>query len=109
MPRPEGPFQVLERVNDNAYKIDFPSDFQVFSTFNFTDLGPNEDDDNMINLRSNFAKQGEDDGGTSWTSSESQKTTPNRQDLGLAVVEENHLWHNLVCAINQLGFVCYVC
>ena len=67
MPREEGPFKVLERVNDNTYKIDLPSDYQVSATFNVSDLSPYEDDNNVANLRSNFAKQGEHDGGKSWT------------------------------------------
>jgi len=29
MPRAKGPFEDLERVNDNAYKIDLPGDYQV--------------------------------------------------------------------------------
>ena len=38
-PRGDGPFQVLERINDNAYKIDFPSEYgNVSATFNVTDL-----------------------------------------------------------------------
>jgi len=31
---------VLEKVNDNAYKLDFPVDFEVSPTFNVTDLRP---------------------------------------------------------------------
>ena len=33
-PRGDGPFKVLERINDNAYKIDLPSEYRVTSTFN---------------------------------------------------------------------------
>ena len=58
MPRAEGLFEVLERVNDNAYKIDFPGDFQVSPMFSVTDLRPHEDDDNLINSRSNFSNKG---------------------------------------------------
>jgi len=68
MPRAEGPFKVLEKVNDNAYKIDMPGASQVSVTFNVTYLSPHEGDDNLINFRSNFTKQGEDDGGPSWMS-----------------------------------------
>ncbi|XP_065871915.1 uncharacterized protein [Euphorbia lathyris] len=37
-PRGDGPFRVLERVNDNAYKIDLPGEYNVSATFNVTDL-----------------------------------------------------------------------
>ena len=38
-PRRDGPFQVLERINDNAYKIDLPSHYSnVSATFNVADL-----------------------------------------------------------------------
>ncbi|XP_070054636.1 uncharacterized protein [Nicotiana tomentosiformis] len=37
-PRGDGPFQVLERIGDNAYKLDLPGEFQVSATFNVTDL-----------------------------------------------------------------------
>ena len=37
-PRGDGPFKVLERINDNAYKIDLPSEYRVSSTFNVADL-----------------------------------------------------------------------
>lgn len=38
--RGEGPFQVLERIKDNAYKIDLPSEYNISSTFNVVDLSP---------------------------------------------------------------------
>ena len=40
LPRGDGPFQVLERINDNTYKLDLPSKYDVSATFNVTDLSP---------------------------------------------------------------------
>ena len=37
-PRGDEPFQVLERINDNAYKIDLPGEYNVSATFNISDL-----------------------------------------------------------------------
>jgi len=36
--RGDGHFQVLERINYNAYKIYLPLDYGVSNTFNVTDL-----------------------------------------------------------------------
>ena len=38
LPRSDGPFQVIERINDNAYKLDLPGEYNVSATFNVTDL-----------------------------------------------------------------------
>jgi hypothetical protein len=40
MARGDGPFQVHERINDNAYKLDLPGEYNVSATFNATDLSP---------------------------------------------------------------------
>ena len=40
LPRGDGPFQVLERINDNAYRLDLPGEYNVSATFNVTDLSP---------------------------------------------------------------------
>jgi hypothetical protein len=37
-PRGNGPFQILERINDNAYKVDLPGEYGVSATFNVSDL-----------------------------------------------------------------------
>ncbi|XP_019435361.1 PREDICTED: uncharacterized protein LOC109341845, partial [Lupinus angustifolius] len=38
-PRGDGPFQVLERINNNAYKLDLPSEYgNISATFNVADL-----------------------------------------------------------------------
>ncbi|GJW93787.1 RNA-directed DNA polymerase [Tanacetum coccineum] len=39
-PRGDGPFRVLQRINDNAYKIDLPGHYDVSATFNVADLSP---------------------------------------------------------------------
>jgi len=62
MPRAEGPFEVLERVNDNAYKVDLPGDYGVSATFNVADLSPYLSDDYLADLRIKSFQQGEDDG-----------------------------------------------
>ena len=37
-PRGDDPFQVLERINDNVYKIELPDEYNVSTTFNMSDL-----------------------------------------------------------------------
>ena len=57
-PRGDGPFKVLKRINDNAYKIDIPtSKYLVHDTFNVADLSPfhgdasiQEDDESKTTL-----------------------------------------------------------
>ena len=38
--RGDGPFQILERINDNAYKVDLPGEYNVSASFNVADLSP---------------------------------------------------------------------
>jgi hypothetical protein len=40
LPRGDGIFQVLEHINDNAYKLDLPGEYNVSATFNVTNLSP---------------------------------------------------------------------
>ena len=35
-----GPFKVLQKINDNAYKLELPADFGVSPTFNIVDCKP---------------------------------------------------------------------
>jgi len=37
-PRGDGSFHIIERINDNAYKVDLPSEYVVSATFNVYDL-----------------------------------------------------------------------
>jgi len=52
---------VLEKINDNAYKIDLPGQYGFSCTFNVADLKPYYEDDLHENLRANSFQQGEDD------------------------------------------------
>jgi len=64
MPRADGPFEVHERINDNAYKVDLPSDcdYGVPATFNISDLNAYQADDYLADLRIKSSQQGEDHG-----------------------------------------------
>ena len=37
MPRSEGPFEILEQVGPNAYKVDLLGDYGISATFNVAD------------------------------------------------------------------------
>ncbi|XP_059283567.1 uncharacterized protein LOC132037124 [Lycium ferocissimum] len=62
MPRGDGPFEELERLNENAYKIDLHPEYQVHNTFNVCNLSPMDvDDGDPLNLRKNSFQEGEHD------------------------------------------------
>ena len=62
MPRSDGPFEVMEKIGPNAYKVDLPGEYGVSATFNVADLSPYYDENEEIpSLRSNFNPLGEDD------------------------------------------------
>jgi len=53
MPRGDKPFQILEileKINDNTYKIELPCEYGINATFNVYDLSLfNVGDDSMVN------------------------------------------------------------
>ena len=62
MPRGDGPFKILEKVNDNAYKLELPGDMGVSHTFNVGDLIPYlDDEEDGDDLRANHNQEGEDE------------------------------------------------
>jgi len=63
MLRTDGPFRIIKKVNDNAYKVDLPGDYNVSATFNVKDLTPclDDDDDDDFDLRTNHFQPGADD------------------------------------------------
>jgi len=59
--RGDRPFQVLERINDNAYRIDIPGECGVSSSFNVADLTLFVAGDDSEHLRANAFHEGEND------------------------------------------------
>ena len=78
MPRAEGPFEVIEKINDNAYKVDLPGDYEVSATFNVADLSPFIPDFSPQDLRSKSFQQGEDDGNLSSPDHVHEEIVPSR-------------------------------
>uniref|UniRef100_A0A2N9I8Y4 RNA-directed DNA polymerase n=1 Tax=Fagus sylvatica TaxID=28930 RepID=A0A2N9I8Y4_FAGSY len=66
MPRADGPFRVLQRIGENAYKIELPGDYGVSATFNVSDLSPYyEDQEDQVDLGTSLHQPGEIDTGVS--------------------------------------------
>jgi hypothetical protein len=61
MPRADGPFKVLKKTNENAYKLDLPADFGVSPTFNITDLKPYLGEEDELESRTTQLQEGKDD------------------------------------------------
>ncbi|GJX06707.1 RNA-directed DNA polymerase [Tanacetum coccineum] len=64
-PRGDGPFCVLKKINDNAYKIELPGHYNVSATFSVADLSPYKGDgDDEPDSGLSIFQEGEDDADT---------------------------------------------
>jgi hypothetical protein len=62
MPRAASPFKVLEKMNDNAYKLELPAEMGMVSpSFNIADLKPYFGEEDEITSRTTSIQEGEDD------------------------------------------------
>jgi len=59
--RADGPFKLLEKVKNNAYKIDLSGEYDISCTINVADLKPYYEDDPGENLRANSFQYREND------------------------------------------------
>jgi hypothetical protein len=61
MPRADGPFKILDKINDNACKLELHSEFRISPTFNISDLKPYLGEEDELELRTTLIQEGEDD------------------------------------------------
>jgi hypothetical protein len=61
MSRAAGPFKILTKINDNAYKLELPLEFGVSPSFNNLDLRPYLGEEDEMPSRTTSMQEGEDD------------------------------------------------
>jgi hypothetical protein len=66
MSRATDPFKILAQINDNAYKLELPSEFGVSSNFNISDLRPylGEEDEMSSSMTSMQEEEDDEDNNT---------------------------------------------
>ena len=90
MPRGDGPFRIVQKINDNAYKLDLPVEYNVHDVFNVSDLSPfNAGDD----LRTNhFEEKGNDES----PSNDHNDGDPLRWNIGPITTSKSKMFHDAV-------------
>jgi hypothetical protein len=61
MSRADGTFKILEKINDNTYKLELPPEIGLSPTFNISDLRPYLEEEDEVPLRMMSIQKGEDD------------------------------------------------
>jgi hypothetical protein len=61
MSHADGPFMILEKINDNAYKLEVLPKFRVSFTFNILDLRPYMGEEDEVPSRTTSIQEGEND------------------------------------------------
>jgi hypothetical protein len=61
MHRAAGPYKILEKINDNAYKLELPLEFGISPTFNISDLKPYLGEEDELESRTTPLQEGEYD------------------------------------------------
>ena len=82
MPRADGPFKVLQRINENAYKLDLPADFGVSPTFNIADLKPYLGEEDELESRTTQMQEREDDEDINTSDTSSPTSSPTQPIAG---------------------------
>ena len=64
------------QINDNAYILDLPAEFGVFTSFNVADLKPYAGEDEELPSRTTSVQEGEDDADINTNTSTSTPAAP---------------------------------
>ncbi|XP_071939958.1 uncharacterized protein [Coffea arabica] len=102
LPRGDGPFQVMEKINDNAYKLDLPGEYGVHATFNVAYLSPFYADD-TIDLGTNCLQEGGTDDGAPRTNGEQEQVirVPSSPIIRARAKKIRESLQALVCTIQE--------
>jgi len=87
-PRADGPFEVVEKINDNAYKVDLQGEYGVSAAFNVADLSMYQADDDLEDLGIKSLQQGEDDGVPFSQDMEEGPQSPTRSNASSKLVQQ---------------------
>ena len=102
MPRAAGPFKVLQQINENAYKLDLPTDFGVSPTFNIADLKPYLGEGDELESWTTQMQEGEDDEDISTIYTSTPTPTPSPTPLGpLTRARARQLNHQVSLFLNS--------
>jgi hypothetical protein len=58
MPKEDGSFQIIEKINGNAYKVELPSEYRVTTTFNEYEFSLFDMSDDL--MKNHFEERGND-------------------------------------------------
>jgi hypothetical protein len=58
MPRAAGPYKIIEKINDNPYKLELPTEFKVSPPFNIADLMPYLGEEDKLESRTTPSREG---------------------------------------------------
>jgi hypothetical protein len=98
LPRGDGPFQVLERINNNAYKLDLPGEYNVSATFSVSYLSPFGVDDEL-DLRRNPSQEERND--DDMASTRSWNADPIHVPIGPVTRAHAKKFHNALSGLIQ--------
>jgi hypothetical protein len=98
MPRADGPFNVIEKINENAHRLNLPAHFGVSPTFNIVDLKPYLGEEDELESRMTQMQEGEDDEDINT----SDTSNPTHQQISVLIIRARACQLNYQVASSSL-------